>query len=437
MKWRLIFQIDFDYFKKCKKLKANALFVVVVIALILAVLSTSLILVAYTYRQYIQENNLKLSLETNSVSGANLLLAKGNSLAYNEPFTTDLFENGLDSVTLKRVRWGVYDIGISIAFRNIRESSKVFLMGSKTTSNTNAAIYLVDEGTPLIVCGGTKVTGTCYLPERGVKGGSASNQPYKGDKYVFGPIKKSSNKLPPINKAALENIISILEIKTDEIQENFDLSSKTDLLYIQRSFLDTTIFIYSKESIVLDAVNFTGNVIVKSEERIIIKERAHLEDVIILAPRIFFESGFHGTVQAFATDSLDIGKGCELIYPSVVGILKTSFTKKQPSLVLHASAKVSGLLFSYQQVEDTKRTLIKLEEESSIYGHVYSDGFVELSGIVTGGILCKRFILNTPSSYYENYLLNAQVNSDALSTNYLLPTLLETQQNKAIQKWLF
>lgn len=416
------------------KIKANALFMVIVVAMVIGIFCSALIAVSFIYKVHAQGESRKQMLELNSVSGVDLLLAECDILPYDTERMLDLYGSGEDSVRIKKIRWGLFDVGVSEAFGNHAVCSKIFQMGSKPAGLSNAAIYLVDDGNSLAVSGKTVINGTCFLPERGVRAAEISGVHFIGNKFVNGNIKKSSRELPGIKREPVDSIIALFNKAPDaEAYHVIDYEQLGDSLF--QSFSFRPLFVYGSDPLTLNK-RYAGQIIFRSDTLITIAREAYLEDVVVIAPDIIIESGFRGNIQAFATDTLAVGEACVLEYPSVLGILKKDFSKDQPAITIGKGAMVSGFLFSLQQVEDLRRTLISLQSGSHLNGYVYSDGFLELKGDVTGGVMCRRLILYTSSSLYENHLLNVTIDNIQRSAYYLMPSVVDTKREKGIVKWL-
>lgn len=417
-------------------IRGSTLFMVTVIALIIAVLSACLILVAFNCKIQVLQNQHRQTVELNCTSGVNLLLSVYSSLSYNEKKVVDLYGDQDDSVMIEKSKWGIFDIGfVKAVHRNI-ESMKIFQIGSKPVGVAKSAIYLVDDGNSLAISGNTVIAGICFLPERGVRSTQVSGFNFTGSKLINGPVKRSSRKLPEINKNPINGIIELLESDTATIQKIYSgkYSHESDSVF--QSFLDPGLIIYQAGPLVINK-SITGHVIIKSDTLVIVKSEARLRDVVIIAPDIIISSGFRGNLQAYATDTLALGENCIMEYPSSLGIMKKEFGEDQPSITVGRGTLFSGFIFSHQRVDDIRKTLIRIDKESKIYGQIYSDGYLELKGNVIGGVMCKKFILNTPSSFYENHLLNVTVDNSSLSSHYLMPPMLETSEKKGVVKWLY
>src|ERR1019366_7390638 len=114
-------------------LKASALYIVIVIALVIGVLCSSLIVVAYFYKiQYLRKTRYD-QLENNLTSGINILITSTDT-SYSHGKTFSLFNDDADSVALKRFFWGMYDIGIVEAINQRDTLYKTFTLASTIDS---------------------------------------------------------------------------------------------------------------------------------------------------------------------------------------------------------------------------------------------------------------------------------------------------------------
>jgi hypothetical protein len=414
--------------------KASALFIVIVVALVIAILSSSLIMIAFHYRLNMQYLALMKRLELNVVSGVNYLLSEKERLPYEEVTLLDLYGEEIDSVALKKRNWGLFELGIVNAFSRKNERLKTFLYGYKAAETSQAAIYLADDGRPLSICGNTLIRGTCYLPRAGAVKVDIENQSFTGIRLVDGTIKQSSDSLPPLKKAILDNLTKLYRKELDSTLFTFEYDAEKDTF--ERSFLEKTLLIHQKGVLELTAKMYQGNVWIHSDTLITIDSSARLQDVLLFAPRILVRDGFQGSFQAFATDTLAVGENCFLQYPAALGLFKRGFSIDQPAITLGKNTRVQGIIFTSLEVRDIRQTLVRIEEDSQVEGQVYVDGYLELRGTVLGNVTCRHFALKTPSSAYENHLLNATVDNSRLSSHFVGSAIIPSKSDKRIIKWL-
>jgi hypothetical protein len=417
------------------KVEASALFIVIVIALVIGLICSSLILVAYNYKCRISDNLGWKRIEDNLNSSIHLLLSDSELITFDTPQTIDLYEEGTDSVFIKKLHWGIYEVGVVKSFYKRFSLEKKFIYGYQPDDFIKSAIYLVDEGRPLSIAGTTFIKGTCYLPEAGIKTAYIEGTSYEGEEKVRGKIEKSKNTLPKPDP-------EICKRMKDYLLGNYDVTDSTDVLNglnadtIRRSFFQSTLIIKMKKKSSLSKVFLSGNIIITADTTLVIDSSAKLNDVILFAPGVEILEGFNGSLQIVAKDSVKIGKSCNLKYPSSVCLLKTDFKVMQPFIILKEDSKVSGLVFTTTDVQDLQFTKIIIEKNALVEGQVFSDGFVDIQGKVHGNVTCKTFSLKTPSSTYENHLLNATIDNSRLSKYYIGSSILFTERKKRLIKYL-
>ena len=59
-----------------------------------------------------------------------------------------------------------------------------------------------------------------------------------------------------------------------------------------------------------------------------------------------------------------------------------------------------------------------------------------MKGQVHGSLYTDKFLLSTPSSVYENHLLNATIDASALPASFVGVGLLNTNSEKKVVAWL-
>ncbi len=417
-------------------IKASALYIVIVIALVIALICSALIMAASLYKTHYLVRERYSHLHHNLESAINIL-TYGQDSALNLNKTFSLFEAGEDSVRIRSFPWGLYDVHIGEAFKNRDTVFSVFSTGYPIDSIRKVAIYLADEDRPLAVSGKTKIQGNAYIPQAGIRPVYIDNETYSGnEKIISGTQKKSDRNLPPLNMKRL-NILERLFNNRDN-EEVLQLSADT----IQRSFRDSLLFIrLNKANSWLTKKSFTGNIILYSEDKVTIDSSVSLKNVLVIAKCIIIKSGFQGKCQLFATDSISIGKNCLFEYPSCFGTLR--FGQKKISypqqINIGENSIINGIIFTYEKKNSEIPSIINLEKNTKIKGQVYAQNILQnqLHVDITGSTFATRFMYLHGFNRFENYLINISINADALSKNYLTSNLLPASgHQKKILQWL-
>ena len=418
-------------------LKASALYMVIVIALVIGVICSSLIAVAYFYRQQYQQAIRYDTLQNNVSSGVNILIVD-KSNEYTDGRKISLFGGDADSVYLKTTPWGLYDIGVSQAFIGSDTITKPFSMAYAVDSAKWAALYMPDEDRPVSVSGKTTVRGNAFVPKSGVRQAYIEGNAYQGDKrLIIGKTFNSQKSLPAVNAARLAQ----LEKQFDDIVSDDPRQMVPDSL--SRSFvLKPTVISLGKKITTIGHVVLKGNIILKSDTTITIGEDAKLEHILVFAPYILVKKGFKGTCQLFATDSVKQEGGSVLNYPSAIGVVRyrPSNIGQPASINISDGAVFSGCVFAYDKnaVRD-KQPIIRVGKKSEISGQLYAPGLVEINdgAKVNGSVFTTRFLYRSGFTVFENYIINTTIDATALSRYYLSSDLLPViSPKRKVLQWL-
>ncbi len=417
-------------------LKASALYIVIILALVIAIICSSLIVSAYFYKLQYQKKFRYDVLQDNMASGVNILLAD-NDAAYLQEKTFSLFDTDADSIFLKKLPWGVYDIGVVKAFIQKDTLYKVFSIANTIDSTKWAALYLIDEDRPLSVSGKTMIKGDAYIPKAGIKPAYVDNKAYEGDKrLVIGKQHNSDKKLPALNQERLTQLQNYL---SNTIHGDSTLS-KADS--VNQSFLSPTqVIAFKKRPQIIKNITLSGNIILLSDTSITIDSSAVLNNVMVFARSMKVNNGFHGNCQLFATDSISIGQRCRFDYPSCMGVIRFTpqVVRSSEKIKIGAHTIFNGIIFTYEKNTNELQPLIEIGKNVRVSGQVYSQGLLKFTddSEIDGNVTTSRFIYQNTFTLFENYLINIKLNSPALSPYYLTSELTPVSaKKKKIMQWL-
>jgi len=97
-------------------------------------------------------------------------------------------------------------------------------------------------------------------------------------------------------------------------------------------------------------------------------------------------------------------------------------------------------LFTYDKnLTSTKAPYIKLDKDVKITGQIYSQGILELRDnvVVNGSISTTKFVYQSNYTHYENYIVNSIISSKALSSYFLVSSLLPAASSKQkVLQWI-
>ncbi len=411
-------------------LKAGALYFAIVVAFFIAVISASLIMLAAHYRSTYLKEVRYTRLLNNLDAGVLYLLTDHDETNFSREM--DLFSDGADRITVERKKWGIYELDQVKAYVDVDTLSRVFLTGIDTQKDLEV-LYLSDEDRPLSVTGDTRITGNASVPKSGMKKAYAEGKSYTGgDEVLYGTAGNSARTL----KGLSSHLIKELEQELDgEKSKKFTPFEGNNL---RVSFKDSArVFRVIPNASISSSLN--GHILLFSDSTLTLSAEAKLNHVQVYARTVIIEEGFEGNCQIFARDSIIIKNKVKLNYPSVLGIIRGTEKAGQPKITTGSDFKLNGILFSHEQKETPLQTLISIGKNSKITGEIYATGLVKLERgvVVAGKISCNRFLLQTPTTLYENFLIDVTFNRKARSKYYLSSDLFEGKKGeKKLLQWL-
>lgn len=409
-------------------LKARALFYAIIVSVLIALLSGLLITISSLHRLQQIDQFAQTHAQLNISSAVALLTADADEHFDHKAQT--LFVDEPDIVWLHKKNWGLFEVASAKTLlrhnTQIDTLEKAFFLGSRGSTITESALYLLDQNEPLVVAGKTYIGGTAYLPTAGIKRGMIGGQSFMGSELVAGKQLKSKSTFPKVESDKMEQLLQ--DLKQQEAKE-WDGTAN----YVP--FTQDPIVI-RQSSIYLDQEKLRGNIWVIATDTLVISKRAQLEDIIAYAPTVIVEEGFQGTLQLYARDELRVEPDCAFLYPSILGLLKTSESVEKPFLVLGEGSTMEGALVAYQQQRGRYSPRVKIEAATLIRGQVLVDGQLELKGQVDGHVTAKKFRVRTASASYDNYLWNTSIDRRKLPDFYVAPFFLKEQKGRAVVKWI-
>jgi len=405
-------------------IKASALYLVIVIALVIAVLCSALIVSAYYYKLQYQHKFRYDRLQTNLNSGIHLLLG-------GETQSGRLYPEGDDSVSLKSLPWGLYTVGLCKAFAGHDTLYKAFSMASAIDSAKWAVLYLIDEDRSVSVSGSTMIRGNVFIPKAGIREAYVDGKAYQGDqRLVQGQKHDSQKSLPSLQIDRLAYLDQLKTHFTDTVLRGNDSMAC--------SFFSPAKVVYFRKRVMTIGAKLSGNIVLLSDTAVTIG--GTLQNVIVYARSIHVGAGFKGTCQLFATDSITVDPNCTLGYPSCLGLLRYRNDKQtQGKISIGENCVFTGAVFTWEKEKSTLQTLIDVGRNVKIYGQVYAMGLVRFNqgGDISGSLFTNRFLYQSAHTTYENYLVNTRLDEQGLFPFYLSSPLFPVSAKKQkVLQWL-
>lgn len=400
------------------------------IALVIAVICSSIVLLAYYSRLTILNSQIRNTLRDNARSGIEYINANRTDLSFFQSHQIDLFELGTDSVELVRRPWGLFEMFTANAFRGQIRFSKTALMTRSFAGQNVSSLYVPDNNASIYLAGKSDVRGTIYVSERKLTPGYAGGRGFEGKNFPEVDYKTSAKEMPVLDTLLLHFIRQLsnregfMPVKT----YIHNLSNQSNF-----SFSQNVINIYYREEQITLRDSLAGNIVICSGTAVTILEAGHLEGAIIIAPTITVEEGFTGSVQLFSTHSILIGQNVNLTYPSSLVLMGQA---SDSIIHLRRGTRVEGLtvIQGYSQQQESAG-IFRLDAGALFHGAAYINGSSDIQGEVRGHLTTKRVHASVDGQFYGNHILDGKLNFD-LKSPYMPASLLWGTGPSILAKWI-
>lgn len=409
------------------KLKGGALYIALIISILIGVMLSIFILIAWFNQKQVLSRIGTEQLRHNLITGLNY--AQSSFFMDIDNGKWKKSEYGYDSIKVRARQWGGYFL-ISVDTKNSHQSqSKCGIFGCSVASDT--ALMIRDFPRPLSIAGKIRLNGLCYIPKGQFKSTDLEGTSFNpvGDINRF--IRNAPYNLPELSKEflkRLEKSRQTINLKTDSLIGIID--------NIDNSFRGKTA-IYENSSISLNDNKLKGNIKLIATDKVVIGNQALLSDIFIIAKKVLIKKGFKGIVHILASDSIIIEEDCELEYPSSLIVFNDNEKKvsQMPGIYIDDNCKIMGdIIVTCKLIEN--KAMLNVGKEVEVFGVVFSSGYASLQGKYFGNVYVDRLMLKTPLALYDNHLLNIELDSRKFSSSLIIPLLFETQNKLKCAKWL-
>ncbi|EOG6896210.1 conserved hypothetical protein [Flavobacterium psychrophilum] len=393
--------------------KAHSLLYAIYICLIVSILCGALLYFANLYTQLNLHYNLQEEMYIHNQSVVNFAL--GNQITQEE---LPIDENSGIEGNYKVKQYGLLTMLLAHSVLRNDTVTSAHFVGSYSSDKT--AIHLANFTKSLSYSGTVKLVGDNQLPTTYIEASYLTNKP--NNLTIQGKISISQLILPEINT----NFKKIFDGINAEKTVLSEVEKPKDSLFFN-SFHNAIKEVYVNS--ILSNVIFKGNFVLRSKDSIRVKKNTVLEDVILIAPKITFEEGFSGTVQAFATKGIELEQKVTLNYPSVVCVYNP--TSEESLIKIKKECKITGALVLFgNTLENINKNNIEIDQDGLIFGDIYCTGKLDLKSKVYGSVYSNRFYLKTASSTYDNMISDVEINTTKRPKYFIAIPLFETKKTE-------
>ena len=400
----------------------------ILVSVIVALILSAFLLFTYTYSSFSVRSDQVLRNIDTSNKGIEYLAKADLQL-------TDSLEILIDDipVLIKNDFWGGFQLAHSRGGAGRNSFEKVALLGGGS-GEEKIGLFLADNQLPLVVAGNTRIEGDAFTPQDIIKPGSIAGHYYAGDQLVYGRRYESPSELPVLNaewRFYVQNILKFIP-EAGEIVTGLEDRSN--------SFFNKRQVIYQEDKIEINE-SLSGNILIISRQEIEISPFAKLDQVLLVAPKVLFRSGFQGNVHVIAEETV-LQENVRLNYPSSIivsakeGAESNPESSYSPKIEIGEHSVLEGNLVFLDASEETSPKLdLMLAENSLVEGNIYCEGYTELRGTIQGSLYTRYFVANHRGSLYMNHIYNGRILTRDIKQE--MSGLPLNGQKKKVAAWLY
>ncbi|MDR0893652.1 MAG: hypothetical protein LBN24_13770 [Mediterranea sp.] len=307
-------------------------------------------------------------------------------------------DDGRSAVTLRSYPWGLYEC---VVVANVDSTAvAAHLLGKACDIPQRPALWVCDREHSLSLAGEATVEGEAYLPKSGLNYATFHQTAYSGPPLSTTQIHTSNKALPPIDSTEVQRMDALLSTAPsrsfDEgVPPRYHSFRREELRFVLPSAPDEAM--YAKGRIILYA------------DKITIPRTWQLSDVLLVARHVTIASGFSGSLQVVATDTVVVEQGAQMRFPSGVYL---HGNQGKSYLHLCADTRLEGYAVVLGDVESSNGFVTDIhyrqDTGSSLAGLLYVDGTAHVEGHVDGAAYLKECYYLTGEEMYAGLFFNAR-----------------------------
>lgn len=304
-------------------------------------------------------------------------------------------EDEHSTIHLDSYPWGLYECVNMNNFDNSIHNT--YFIGKSQDTYHAPALWVCDRDHAVSLSGEAKISGDLFLPKNGLNYINLNFDSFRGKTISPANIHPSSKDLPSVDSTYLESMRALKDTPAP-------ITNK--ILSHYHSFSNPPMYI----SIAEDEELYAKGRLVLYGDKVTIKSSYKISDIILVARYVTIESGFSGALQIMASDTVEIGKGASLHYPSGVYI---HGDRDRAYLHMGSNARIEGYAIVEGNVEGGNGFVVDIhyrqDKDSQLAGLLFVDGIAHIEGSVLGAAYLKECYYLSGENMYSGLIYNGKV----------------------------
>jgi hypothetical protein len=322
------------------------------------------------------------------------------------PVSRPLFEGTSDTVTMVRIAFGMLDLIRVSAQVQGRVVHEAVLAGGAFP--TDHVLELDGRAGPLQLAGDARLIGNVRVPGADVRRGYIEGRPYSGSTLVEGSVQRQEGRLSIVGEADRRRAARFSG--TDPVGQPIPFDEALEAGRMLRTADANVPVIKLHGPHTWDSSTALGPVVLQCDDTLTIAANAQMQHCLVRAPFIRFSQGFHGSVQAFATQGIDLEADVVLAYPSLLAVVRDPHRDDAAFVTIGNGAHVQGgVLLLDEAVRGRSGASLRIDPDAIVEGEVLVEGSIQHHGLIRGILKTQEFLIRTASSIYRGYLMDGRL----------------------------
>lgn len=354
---------------------------------------------------------------------------------------------------------GFWDISSSVDIQNQHRGIRV-LVGEKSSSIFEHAVAIGDTTSGVLLSGSTTIKGDILIGKRqSIREDNFKGFPFSGSFSGDTKYYEGDTLFPVYDISAFE----FQEEKNEKLfkgnsgrsfpanfnQVDLELIKEKDTLYFNDGLvLESMVQISLPNDLVMIV---KGNALIDGEisfgafTKILVQDTLQLKGAISGSSMLLY-SGLRTEIDGEVQFSAQVHTQGEVVlsgnayleYPSLIYSSKDVYNGRDEQVIhLKDNTVLDGTIVYPFQTQTFNRTLfmVKVDEQATVRGGIYTGGTTELDGKVLGSVLTRQFFFYSSPTDYFNRLHDLSIDVTQRPENYVLPLGFSDTTKYAILNW--
>ena len=153
----------------------------------------------------------------------------------------------------------------------------------------------------------------------------------------------------------------------------------------------------------------------------IIAEKAVEVYGVLVAREIHLNTVVKGSGVFMGMEKVSLPHETDLTAPCQIALLENVSTKRRPAEIHIQGGHIQGTIFTLAREKNWNTPVIRIDEDTTVSGYIYTTGHLRLEGKLTGHAATGNLLARSGAMNFKNWMKNLQIDRSEERINWALP----------------